>query len=347
MPDLFLASLERTNSLAEAERLLCQRELPQALAAFHHAEKLGGEANRCAAGRWMTAMLSGDFTTAWLESDRIRGRGAPDPHRFWNGEDLAGARVIVRCLHGLGDTVQMLRYAPMLRKLASNLIVEVPPHFVPLAPFVHDVDKIITWGCSAPAQPPAWDVQVEIMELPYLFRTTHPELPVAERYIDLPASIIAQAAAAMQPEVHPRVGLVWAGGEWNPARSIPVSLLAPLLEDDTIQFWSLQGGPASAEAAACGLRDATALCGDGLVPLAATIANLDLVITVDTLAAHLAGALGKPVWLMLQYEADWRWMTARDDSPWYPTMRLFRQPTSGDWPAVVNKVRKELHVWSR
>lgn len=304
----------------------------------------------------MTAMLSGDLATAWLESDAIRTRGTPDPHRFWNGEDLHDARVIVRCLHGLGDTVQMLRYAPLLQEIASSVVFEVPPRFVPLARFFHGVDKVVTWGDDAPLQSPAWDVQVEIMELPFLFRTTESALPIAQLYIDLPTPIIAKVSTAMQSHGLPRIGLVWAGGEWNRARSIPLASFAPLLREEernhrgealhcTREFWNLQGGPASADAAGYPLRDANAACGDGLVALAATIANLDLIITVDTLAAHLAGALGKSVWLMLHDESDWRWMTAREDTPWYPTMRLFRQPTPGDWPAVIDTIQTEL--WER
>jgi hypothetical protein len=185
-----------------------------------------------------------------------------------------------------------------------------------------------------------------VTELPYLFRTTLNDLPITTHYLDLPGANVQQAADAMGPLTKPRIGLVWAGGQWNPERSIPIGLLDPIISEADVEFWSLQGDVAADDANPwidTGMvRDATAICGDGLVVLAATIANLDLVITVDTLAAHLAGALGKPAWVMLQYAADWRWMTARDDTPWYPSVRLFRQPKPGDWSGTVGAVRDAL-----
>ena len=254
--------------------------------------------------------------------------------------------MIVRCLHGFGDAVQMLRYAPRLREVASRVIFEVPQRMLSLAPLFRGVDEVITWGEAAPEMSPEWDVQVEVTELPYIFRTTIDDLPISTRYLTLPGTILQQAADAMGPATKPRIGVVWASGEWNPERSIPIALLDPMIREASVEFWSLQGDMAADEAGpwidSGMVRDATAICGDGLVALAATIANLDLVITVDTLAAHLAGALGKPAWVMLQYAADWRWMTERDDTPWYPTVRLFRQPKPGDWSGTIAAVQDAL-----
>ncbi len=323
--------------LERAEALLTARRLTDALPAFDKAQALGAAADRCDAGRWMTAMLSGDFDFAWRTSDILRARNAPDPHRFWNGEDLRGARVIVRCLHGLGDTVQMLRYAPLLSAQAS-VIFEVPPRLLDLAPCFRGVTQAITWGELAPLAAPPWDVQVEVMELPYIFRTSPRELPIVTRYLELPAKETRNIRARMGFTDSLRIGLVWAAGEWNLERSIPLAALDPLLQNEAFEFWNLQGGPSAAEAHTSRMRDAKAVCGDGLLALAATIANLDLVITVDTLAAHLAGALGTPAWVLLQQAADWRWMNARSDSPWYPHMRLFRQRCEGEWKPVVEAV---------
>ena len=324
--------------LQRAEALLTERRLTDALTAFHQAQALGAAADRCDAGRWMAAMLTGDFDSAWRTSDLLRARNAPDPHRFWNGEAIHGARVIVRCLHGLGDTVQMLRYAPLLSAQAASVVFEVPPRLLDLATCFEGVSKAITWGALAPCEAPRWDVQVEVMELPYLFRTRPSDLPVATRYLELPAKERRETAARMGATDALRIGLVWAAGEWNPERSIPLAALDPLLQNEAFDFWNLQGGPSAAEAHGSCMRDAQAVCGDGLVALATTIANLDLVITVDTLAAHLAGALGTPAWVLLQQSADWRWMNARSDSPWYPQMRLWRQRREGEWKPVVEAV---------
>ena len=329
--------------LGRAEALLTERRLTDAWAAFDQAQALGAARDRCDAGRWMTAMFGGDFTSAWRTSDLLRARNAPDPHRLWTGETVVGAHLIVRCLHGLGDTVQMLQYAPRLSAQAASVVFEVPPRLLPLATCFQGVRDAITWGELAPRQPPSWNVQVEVMELPYLFRTRPSDLPLTTRYLELPAEEIHETARKMGPTEALRIGVVWAAGEWNPERSIPIAALRPLFELQAFEFWNLQGGPAIAEADTTCMYNATAVCGDGLLALAATISNLDLVITVDTLAAHLAGALGTPVWLLLQQAADWRWMTARSNTPWYPHTRLFRQQREGDWKTVVDAVLLALH----
>ena len=328
---------ESETGLQRAEALLTSRRLNDAFLAFDEAQALGAAADRCDAGRWMLAMLNGDFDSAWRTSDLLRARNAPDPHRFWHGEDIRGIRLIVRCLHGLGDTVQMLRYASLLSAQAS-VVFEVPPRLLDLATCFRGVSQVITWGKLAPSAAPPWDVQVEVMELPYLFRTKPDDLPITTRYLEPPAKDIRATAAKMGTKDSFRIGLVWAAGEWNPERSIPLAALDRLLQNQAFEIWNLQGGPSAAEGQSSPMRDAQAICGDGLLALAATIANLDLVITVDTLAAHLAGAMGTPAWVLLQHTADWRWMHGRSDSPWYPHMRLFRQHREGEWKPVVDAV---------
>ena len=331
--------------LEDAESLLARRDVLAAIAAFDRAEGSGAAADACAGGRWTAHMLAGNFAAAWCESDAIRRRGAPDPHRFWAGDDLRGQRVMLRCLHGYGDAVQFLRYAPRLRALASHLVVEVPPAMMEIASSFDGVDDVITWGAGAPAVPPQWDSQIEVMELPYLFRTQPHEMPLAERYLHLPETMKRQAARAMGSSRLPRVGIVWAAGEWKVDRSVPLGLLQQLLQTSSCEFWNLQGGRARHEPHLDpNLRD-TAFFGDGILRLAALISQLDLVITVDTLAAHLAGALDKATWVLLQYAADWRWMLQRIGSPWYPSLKLFRQPCPGDWQSAVDCVRRQLARW--
>jgi len=339
-------STSLTQQIAYAEGLLEGRKLPEAIAAFDVAEQMGADADGCGAARWMAAMLRGDFAAAWRESDAIRTRGGVDPHRFWGGEEVRGRRVMVRCLHGFGDAIQFLRYMPRLVVLAERVIVEVPSRMVALAPMLDGVADVITWGEGAPAEAPRWDVQVEVMELPYLFRTLPEELPLAVEYLCPGMVEVTEAARVMGVRQGLRVGLVWASGEWNPERSMPVECMERLVRGgEGIEFWSLQGGTARAEAAglvAGGVMRDAAECGDGLLALAAVIANLDLVVTVDTLAAHMTGAMGSQVWLLLQKTADWRWMEGRCDSPWYPSMRIFRQTIEGDWDGLVEAVRIEL-----
>lgn len=336
-----------STTVALAEAALERREIESAWTLFQRAELEGADPDRCAAGRWMAAMLSGDLKAAWRESDAIRLRARPDPHRFWNGETLAGKHVIVRCLHGFGDAIQFLRYAPNIRAIASRLVVECAPGAVELIHCLPGIDEVISWGANAPKRPPRWDVQVEVMEIPYLLRSKPTDLPVAANYLRIPAYALLRAATAIGfRSQRLRVGVVWSSGEWNLARSLPLPALLPILNCSGVEFWNLQGGAVRNDwrqlLPAKHLRDAPLLADSGLVPLAAVVAHLDLVISVDTLAAHLAGALGIPCFLMLQFAADWRWMTEREDSPWYPSLRIFRQPVPGDWNTVISDVKNAL-----
>jgi len=330
-------------ALLRAEQSLDQRDLGRALLHFDVAEALGANPDSCSAGRWMASMLRGEFALAWNESDRIRRRGAPDPHRFWNGEDIRGKRLIVRCLHGFGDAVQFLRYAPALCDLAAEVIVEVAPRFVELARCLDSVGNVITWGVDAPHESVPWDVQMEVMELPYFFRTQLADLPVAERYLHLPPHLVERVAHEIRQCSVPKVGLVWNSGVWNPSRSVPRQVLAPLFESSDCEFLGLEAG--NAEPPCDSIREAEC-CRDSILALAAAISQLDLLLTVDTLAAHLAGVLAVPGWVMLPYAADWRWMTGTSRSPWYPSLRLFRQPRPGDWASLVAEVRRCLQAWS-
>ncbi len=333
--------------LAQAEARLQARVLDAALEGFKAAEHAGADFARCASARWLCHMLRGDFAAAWRESDGIRAFGAPDPHRFWQGEEFAGKRLIVRCLHGLGDAVQFLRYAPALRARAASLTVEVPPALLELAPMFDGVNEVITWGERAPTQVPEWEVQMEINELPYVFRTAAVELPLRVKYLRLPAALLRESAPRMRDERSLRVGVVWASGEWNPARSVPLALLRDVLRTPGCEFWNLQGGQQREQWSSLehrGELHAAAVCESSIPHLAGMIAQLDLVITPDTLAAHLAGALGTPAWVMLEYAADWRWQHARTDSPWYRSLRLFRQRAAGDWSGVVREIRQALRA---
>jgi hypothetical protein len=315
-----------------AEKHLRLRETAGALAAFSKAETLGFDPDACSGGRWICHMLDGNFELAWQESDRIARRGRPDPHRFWDGRPLHGNRVLLRCLHGLGDTLQFIRYAPLIRARASCLIIEAQPALKQLITVSKLADQVITWGESEPA----WDQQVEIMELPRIFRTTLRSIPNEMPYLRIPGD----SAERQNRNGKLRAGLVWTSSTYNEARSVPLNVIEPVLSVPGVEFFSFQAGEARSRGREFGLVD---LCDESdLVSVARRVDQMDLIITVDTMMAHLAGALGKPVWTMLPCQADWRWMMERSDSPWYPTMRLFRQTVPGQWTSVVDRVQTKL-----
>src|SRR5579875_192217 len=325
--------------LEEAERLLDERFVEDAWESFLRAERSEANPDRCSAVKWQVAMLRGDFESAWKESDAIYARGTQGADGLWSGADIDGKRVIVRCLHGFGDAVQMVRYAPLLAARAAHVTWEVAPRLLPLMRCFPGVDDAITWTDADPA----WDVQVEVMELPYLFRTTLTDLPVLQRYLTIPEEQLSLTRKQLGVPSRPRVGLVWTCGDWNPSRNVPLDELRPLSDMD-VELWNLQPKSSPDECFSLKARDGRELT-DGVLPLAATIANLDAIITPDTLAAHLAGALDKPAFVMLQFAADWRWMTGRATSPWYPSLRVYRQPAPGDWASVIQKIKADLKTF--
>ncbi len=189
------------------------------------------------------------------------------------------------------------------------------------------------------------DAEIDVTELPHAFRTTAGSIPRPIPYLSAERGRSAEATrrlSAVPGRV--RVGLVWAAGEWKPERSLRLEQLSPLAAIPGIALVNLQRGPEyrSWRETPTSLPMIEVFDSDAIADAAATIANLDLVITVDTMVAHLAGALGAPVWLMLHFAADWRWLLDRPDSPWYPTMRLFRQKRPGDWDAVVAEIETAL-----
>lgn len=317
--------------------LLENREMDVALRHFYEAESLGADPDSTAAGRWTCWMLKGEFERAWQESDRIRQLQSSDPHRYWDGQALDQRHILLRCLHGFGDDIQFLRYLPQLRAIAKSITLQVPPPLLPLFRRMPCVDTVITWK----EPEPSWDTQIECMELPYIFRTTLENIP--SPLMCLPPQEESRREISRRKDLL-HVGLVWSAGEWNPSRSISTATLKPLLRMKGVAFHNLQGGAASKEwpllSKECHIL--TAPVPDGILNLAAAIEEMDLIITVDTLAAHLGGTLGKPVWLLLQYAADWRWMIDRQDSPWYPSMAIFRRGRTENWSSLIWRVQKCL-----
>ena len=292
------------------------------------------------AAAWMRHVRAGEWSAAWRVSDRVlAGRaGQPSWHLprheqwIWDGTPLDGKRVLVRCYHGLGDTLQFIRYAPLLREIGAQTTFWVQPALIPLLRTVPGIGTMLPLHDGEPGV--AYDADVEIMELAHVFRSTPRTLPA-----DVPYLHVGSAPRAADGRLH--VGLVWKAGVGDDGRSVPVELLAPLGEIPGVLLHVLQRGSALAERPAGFGIDAGS---DDPLAAAETMRGLDLVVTVDSMPAHLAGALGVPVWTLLQAEADWRWMDDRDDSPWYPTMRLFRQPRPGAWAPVVARVIDALNA---
>ncbi|MFD2184207.1 tetratricopeptide repeat protein [Rhodoplanes azumiensis] len=294
------------------------------------------------------------------EFAELRGRFAAPA---WAGEPVEGRSMLLHPEQGAGDVIQFVRYAPLLAARGARVICAVT---APLKPLIDSLAgpsiQVTVWDRTAP---PAHDLHCPYLSLPAGFGTTLDTIPASVPYLAAaPARIAAMAdriAAAVAaagtvpgagsgaPADVPRlrVGLVWAG---NPAfandrhRSIPLTTLAPLLGLPDIDFISLQKDLREGDEAFL-QHHGVARLGPDLADFAATAAavqNLDLVITVDTAVAHLAGALGRPVWILLPFSPDWRWLTGRTDSPWYPTARLFRQPALGDWASVAVTLRTAL-----
>lgn len=325
------------NSLFEqAHRYVDAMQIAEACESFQLAEEAGFDPDDCAAGRWTCHMLLGHFESAWAESDAISRRGKPDPHRFWDGRPFDGRHVLIRCLHGLGDTLQYVRYFPLIRERAASLTVEAQPLLRTLLAQAHIADRVISWG----DEEPFWNQQVEIVELPLIFRTSLVSIPATVPYLNVPNGSMDSSFGGKHPL---RVGFVWASSAFNPARSLPLAELATLFDIPDVSFFSFQAGDHRAELQHWSNQVGNLYTeGQSVLDTAMSMKTMDLVITVDTMTAHLAGAMGLEVWTLLPYACDWRWMLRRTDSPWYPTMRLFRQPAPGAWEAVVHHVRSEL-----
>ena len=295
------------------------------------------------ADAWMRHMRRGDFTAAWEVSDAVLASRAGVPcwhlprheQYVWDGTPLDGRRVLVRCYHGLGDTLQFIRYAPLLRSIAAGTTFWAQPALIPLLRTVPGIGRLEPLHDGAYER--EYDVDVEVMELSHVFRGTPDTLPAAVPYLHVdPAPLPRDGRLA--------VGLAWRAGDWDERRSIPIDLLRPLAEIPGVAIHVLQRGSALRERPADFGTDSGS---DDPLEAARVMRALDLVVTVDSMPAHLAGALGVPVWTLLHAEPDWRWMDDREDSPWYPTMRLVRQERAGDWESVIARVAREIAVLAR
>lgn len=330
--------------------LLAQGHADQAAEAYERAIALNPDYAEASNNLALIQLLKGDFARGWGGYEwRWKLKIAVAPRRDfrqpeWRGEQQAGERVLVHAEQGFGDAIQFCRYIPLMARRGAKVILEVPPELKRLMASLAGVDELATMGEVLPP----FDYQIPLLSLPRVFGTRLDTVPADIPYLQAPLDLVEAWREKLSGIAGLRVGLAWAGSPQHMNdrnRSATLSTLAPLAAVSGATYIVLQKGPAAAQAATppAGMKlvDLGAELGD-FADTAAVIANLDLVIAVDTAVAHLAGALGKPVWLLLPFAGEWRWLEGRSDSPWYPSMRVFRQPRPGAWGEVVESVVREL-----
>lgn len=302
------------------------------------------------ANKGLSHLVLGEWDKGWeLFEDRKPGNAAPEGHRFdaakrWKGEIDKSATIIIYNEQGLGDTIQFARYIASVEERMGSVILQIQtalkqlfkqqwPHLQLISP--EDTLPDYQWQCP-------------LMSLPLVFNTSVDNAPLAGGYLNAPASNTSAWKEKIAPTTKKKVGLVWAG---NPdhlndhIRSIPLNLFEAILKLPDCEFYSLQKGAALAQLKDLPHDMIVHSLGNELndfVDTAGLLANLDLLISVDTSVLHLAGAMGVPAWGLLQYDPDWRWLLERSDTPWYQSIRLFRQKTFGNWPDVLKDVHAAL-----
>jgi tetratricopeptide (TPR) repeat protein len=293
-------------------------------------------------------LMKGDFDRGWQEYEwrsRVQLTLFVPPRNFtqprWDGRPLQGKTILLHAEQGFGDTIQFVRYLPMVARLGGRIVLDCPKELVRLLRQVPSVQSIIATGDP----PPRFDCHCPLLSLPLAFSTNQYSIPAEIPYLTPdPAAVARWKPRIESPATTFKVGLVWAGSAKNKLdnkRSIAFNQLFQLAAPG-VHFFSLQKGrEVQSPPPEMIFTDWTTELHD-FADTAALIANLDLVIAVDTAVAHLAGAMGKPVWMMIPFVPDWRWLLNRTDSPWYPTMRLFRQKSVGDWPGVIQAVADAL-----
>jgi tetratricopeptide (TPR) repeat protein len=322
----------------------------EAIATLRHAVALAPYHANARSGLGILLLMRGDLAEGWDEYEwRLRSserKGPRFPENPWQGEKLAGKHLYVQAEQGFGDTLQFSRYMPLLVERGARVTLRVHQQLVTL--LRESLTEITVLGDRG--DPAPYQCDAVLLSLPRLLKTRLETIPAAVPYLRPPKAAVQQWNDRLAKMKGLRIGVAWGG---NPGhvndhrRSVPLSLLAPLFDVDGTSFASLQYGPPAADLKQLKRRTAIDELGakfEDFIDTAAAVNALDLIITVDTSIAHLAGALGKPVWLLLPSVTDWRWMLEREDSPWYPTMRLFRQRRSEDWDQVIARVEDELNA---
>lgn len=321
-------------------------QLEKSIAFYSRAIELDPEHMKAHLNLSFILLLLGKYQEGFAEYEwRWRRESTPPrpfPQPLWDGSNLEGRTILLHSEQGLGDTIQFIRYAPLVQARGGHVVIECQQPLVRLLTTVAGVEKVVPTGTTLPE----FDFHAPLLSLPRILGTTLETVPAQIPYLNPPQSHSLRLETP--PGACLRIGIVWAGNPGNRAdwsRSCSLNHFLAILNIPSIAFYSLQKGAPVGELAQLSskvpLQDLSSQLND-FADTAVVVAQLDLIITVDTAVAHLAGALGRPVWVLLSHWCDWRWMIEREDSPWYPTVRLFRQHQSGDWVGVFARVAEAL-----
>jgi hypothetical protein len=325
-------------------------ELDAALDSFDRAIAIKPDYHEARLHKSLALLFGGNFKSGWelYESrwnvDKFTSPGRNFAQPLWLGcESLDGKTILLHSEQGLGDTIQFCRYAPMVADLGARVIIEAEKSLAGLLEKITGVSEVVTKGSDLPG----FDYHCPLMSLPLAFKTELGNIPCPEKYLTSEPGKLAYWNSRLGPKTEPRIGLVWSGSNNNPKlshRRLPLDSAIRQLPPG-FQYVSLQTEVWDEDSSTLESAGNIIHFGDELndfTDTAALCELMDIVISVDTSVAHLSGALGKPTWVLLAFSPEWRWMLDRDDSPWYPGMRLFRQGKIGDWTGVLEKLKSEL-----
>ena len=342
----------RTGSNNYGTTLAAQGRSNEALAAFAHALRLRPDYPEAHWHQALTWLQQGDMARGWPEYEwrwkrrRARPRRLREP--LWDGSNLEGKAILLWCEQGLGDSLQFIRYAPLVKGRGGSVVVECPAKLMNILFSCAGIDQLVPQD----QQLPPFDVHAPLLTLPGIFGTRLHSIPAEAPYLNADDSHVARwrdELAGLDGSPAPfRIGIVWQGNpkhRWDRHRSIPLEQFLPLARLGGVRLYSLQKGAPAEDLVYFtrrhGLVDLAPKLED-FTDTAAAMKCLDLIITCDSAPAHVAGALGVPAWVALAAMSDWRWLKDRDDSPWYPTLRLFRQRKLGDWCEVFERITAAL-----
>jgi tetratricopeptide (TPR) repeat protein len=343
---------EAHNTLGHS--LSAEGHIDAAIAEFERAIQLKSDYADPYWNRSLLWLLLGDFERGWPAVEwRWRCKNTPQlpalPYPRWDGSSLTGRTILLHSEQGLGDTLHFARYAPLVKALGARVIVQCQGILIPLLSRSAGIDELIAWGQPSPT----CDFWLPMMSLPGAFKTTLLSVPADIPYLFADPALVEHWRQELAPISGLRVGIAWQGSTrhpWDRYRSVPLKLFEQLARIPGVKLVSLQKSPGTEQlqdwpshVPLIRLSDQIDHAG-AFTDTAAIVKNLDLIVTIDSAIAHLAGGLGVPAWIVLHRTPDWRWMLDRHDSPWYPTVRLFRQLAIHDWEPVFSRIAEELAV---